>query len=228
MSFSLGVLLIGQTPDVRYEKFFRSCLPEDAELFLAGALDGLPVEEILAFDRKPEDDVLVTRLDADMPVAVPVHEVHSRMQQKAEALVEKGVSAIAVACTGEFPFLEVPVPLLMPGRLLVNTVTALAGGCAKTVGVIVPLEEQIPMLSARWKNWGIQASFEAADPFGGRDLVAKAAMRLGRKGVSLIALDCMAYDATARQMASDASGCLTMAARTWLGRAVMELFGKEA
>lgn len=227
MSFSLGVLLIGQTPDVRYERFFRSCLPESAGLFLAGALDGLPVEEILAFDKKTGDDVLVTRVGKDVPVAVPAHEVHSRMQQKAEALVEKGASAIAVACTGEFPFLEVPVPLLMPGRLLVNTVTALAGS-AKTVGVIVPLEEQIPMLSTRWTNWGIQAFFEAADPFGGRDFVATAAMRLGRKGVSLIALDCMAYDAAARQTASDASGCLVLAARTWLGRAVMELFGKEA
>jgi protein AroM len=227
MSFSLGVLLIGQTPDVRYERFFRSCLPESAGLLLVGALDGLPVKEILAFDKKTGDDVLVTRVGADVPVTVPAHEVHSRMQQKAQVLVEKGASAIAVACTGEFPFLEVPVPLLMPGRLLVNTVTALTGS-AKTVGVIVPLEEQIPMLSTRWTSWGIQAFFEAADPFGDRDLVAKAAMRLGRKGVGLIALDCMAYDAAARQMASDASSCLALAARTWLGRAVMEFFGKEA
>lgn len=227
MSFSLGVLLIGQTPDVRYERFFRSCLPEAAKLYLAGGLDGLSVEEILGFDRKPGDDVLVTRVGADVPVAVPAYEVHSRMQQKAEALVEKGVSAIAVACTGEFPFLEVPVPLLMPGRLLVNTVTAVSGK-GKALGVIVPLEEQIPMLSARWTKLGIQASFEAADPFGERDLVAKAARRLREKGVNLIALDCMAYDATARQMASNASGCLALAARTWLARAVMELFGKES
>ena len=75
---------------------------------------------------------------------------------------------------------------------------------------------------------GIHASFEAADPFGNKDLLAKAARRLGEKGVSLIALDCMAYDATARKFASNASGCLALAARTWLGRAVMELFGKEA
>lgn len=226
MVLSLGVLLIGQTPDVRYERFFRSCLPKGAELSLAGALDGLSVEDILTFDRKPGDDVLVTRVGADVPIAVPAHEVHSRMQKKTEELVEKGTSAIAVACTGEFPFLKAPVPLLMPGRLLINAVTAIAGD-GKNVGVIVPLEEQIPMLSARWMNRGIQAFFEAADPFGDRGLVAKAARSLGEKGVSLIALDCMAYDATARQMASDASGCLALAARTWLGRTVMELFGKE-
>lgn len=227
MSFSLGVLLIGQAPDARYERFFKSCLPEDAGLILAGALDGLSVEEILAFDRKPGDDVLVTRVGTDIPVAVPAHEIHSRMQGKAAELVKKGVSAIAVACTGEFPFLEAPVPILLPGGLLIGTVAALAGS-RECVGVIVPLEEQIPMLSTRWKNLGIQASFEAADPFGDKELVAKAAMRLGEKGASLIAMDCMAYDAKARQIASDASGCLALAARTWLGRAVMELFGKEA
>ena len=227
MSFSLGVLLIGQAPDARYERFFKSCLPAEAGLILAGALDDVPVEEILAFDRKPGDDVLVTRVGADIPVAVPAHEIHTRMQGKASELVKKGASAIAVACTGEFPLLEAPVPFLLPGGLLINTVAALAGS-RKSVGVIVPLEEQVPMLSARWKDRGIQASFEAADPFGDKDLVKKAAMRLREKGASLIAMDCMAYDAEARQMASDASGCLALAARTWLGRAVMELFGKEA
>lgn len=227
MSFSLGVMLIGQTPDARYERFFKSCLPEDAGLILAGALDGVPVEEILAFDRKPGDDVLVTRVGADIPVAVPAHEIHPRMQSKAEELVERGASAIAVACTGEFPFLEVSVPLLLPGALLINTVNALVGD-GKSVGVIVPLEEQVPMLSGRWKNRGIPASFEAADPFGDKALIKRAAMRLGEKGASLIAMDCMAYDATARQLASDCSGCLALAARTWLGRVVMELFGKGA
>jgi len=226
MSFSLGVLLIGQTPDVRYERFFRSCLPEDAELSLAGALDGVPVKEILAFDRKPGEEVLVTRVGAERPVAVPVPEIHSRMREKATELVAKGASVIVVACTGDFPFPEIPVPLLLPGRLLVNTVAALVGS-RKTIGVIVPLEEQVPMLAERWEKLGIQAYFEAADPFGDRDLITKAAMRLSRKGAMLIALDCMAYDATTRQLVHKASGCLTLAARTLLGRAVMELSGKE-
>ncbi|MDD3524012.1 MAG: AroM family protein [Thermovirgaceae bacterium] len=224
MATKLGVLLIGQTPNKPYETFFRSCLPEEIDIEMVGALDGLGFEEVLSLKPKAGEEVLFTRVGENIPVNLSAHQVHSRMQNKLEELDSRGVSAIAVVCTGDFSFLHSETPLLFPGILLSNNVYSIASK-QMPIGVMLPLVEQIGTnLSKKWYREGITASFAAASPQSHPGVIAKAATSLKEQGARLIVLDCMAYTSKEKDVIRSATGCMVIAARTLLGNILRELF----
>jgi len=224
VSIKLGVLLIGQTPNDFYQAFFRTCLPDSIRIEMAGVLDGLSVDEVLSLESEAENEVLFTRVGKNIPVVLPVHQVHSRMQGKVEELNARGVTAVIIACTRDFSFLNSSTPLIFPGRLLRNNVFAIARETIP-IGVILPLEKQIETnLRKFWCREGIRACFAAASPGDHPGEVVKAAKRLKEKGAKLIVLDCMAYSSEEKAFVRQETDCMVILARTLLGSILKNLF----
>jgi protein AroM len=79
-------------------------LPQDIEIFEAGALDDLSLEEIIGkLAPKQGETLYVTRLRSGLEVKISKERIIDLMQKKIELLDSRGVDIIGILCSGEFP-----------------------------------------------------------------------------------------------------------------------------
>ncbi len=182
----LLVLTIGQSPRSDIAAELADVLG-DHPLDLAGALDGLAVDEIARLAPTGPADVLHTRLAGGIDVAVSKKAVTERLA----ALLERDRERLVlVACTGRFDGLPARPNVLLPSIVLDGLIDAIlpAGG---RLGVLVPLPEQVePFAEARGRP-DRPAVVVPVKP--GADPTA-AAETLREHGVDLVVLDCFGYD----------------------------------
>jgi protein AroM len=190
----LALLTIGQAPRPDLSASIRAVLPGRTEVEEFGVLDGLSrAEAEERFGVRGDGPVLVTRLQDGGTVALDPGRIEEGLQRCIERLEGEGVRNIAVLCTGEFPALRADGAWLMePDRVITTAIPTLVRDA--TVGVLVPLVEQIPAAREKWSVLAGEVHFAAASPFdeGHDDLVA-AAEGLVALGARALVLDCMAY-----------------------------------
>jgi protein AroM len=191
MSRILGVATIGQAPRDDIAALFAAHAPAGTRVILRGCLDGMTDEEIAA--RPPRDgaDTLYTRLRGGKDVKISKALVIERAPGTLAKLRADGASAIAFACTGEFPPLGGDADVLYPSRILNGLATALLP--QGRLGLLVPLPEQAEKLKAKWTRPGLEIVAEALKPSASDEEAAETARRLGALKPDLIAMDCMSY-----------------------------------
>ena len=96
----LGALVIGQSPRPDVERELRAVLGEDIEIDLRGALDGLSRAEIDRLTPDTDADALFTHLPSGDDVTISKRAVIKHGEVALRALVEQGLSAVVVMCTG--------------------------------------------------------------------------------------------------------------------------------
>jgi len=202
----LGVVTIGQTPRADLAATFAAAAPQ-AEVRLAGALDGLTTAEVAAL-ATPGPYPLLVRLADGTTVEVPRDTLVPRVAAAADALAQAGAALVVIACAGAFPALPCAVPLLLPGRLVPATVRAIAAG--GRIGIVTPNAAQAPFADAKWRADGFDVVVTHAAPSRADELAAAAAC-LRAADVTLVVLDCMGHDEASRAAFAAASGRPTVA-----------------
>jgi protein AroM len=194
-------------------------LGDRIEIIEAGALDGLSDEEVAIQAKKAGGGVLVTRLRGGSEVKVREGMVSPRLQECIRSL-ERRAELILLLCTGDFPPLKSPLPLLYPGPTLRNVVQSLA---ISRLGVLTPAREQIEPQRERWKDLVGSVVIEPVSPYGSPEELETAAARLRKADVELVAMDCIGYTPPMKRQVRSRLDRPVLLASTLLARVAAEL-----
>lgn len=215
----VGFVTIGQSP--------RTDILEDLEPLLGsleilerGALDGLSLNEIEAVAPLPDETPYVSRLIDGSQVLLSPEKIVPLFQKALNSVVRSGAEMVVVLCTGSFPTLQCPVPLLFPGRLLrsfVQGVLPLGG----TLGVVVPLSGQAAAARESWNSITPHVHTVSLSPY--LDLTAEMEECQMLEACDLAVMDCLGYATRHKEMLKGLLNIPVVLARTVVARAVQEL-----
>jgi protein AroM len=217
----LGILTIGQSPRPDILGELLPLFDNDIEIFEAGALDGLTMEEIREMKPGSDDRLLVTRLATGSVVRVSEEALMGCMQEKIRQLEAKGTGCIFIFCTARFQGLSSRVPLIQPGEILNETIPKRSKHLA--IGVLSPEAEQV---SATRRDWhGIVERLEVltASPYGPLTEIEMSARAFGKMDVDLIVLDCMGYTEEIRERMEVLSGKPVILSKTLAAEKAVEI-----
>lgn len=225
MKRKLGILLIGQTPRKDYERIFSECLNEGDELMMEGILDEFSTQELKKMGAKENDPVLTTLDRYGNQIIIADHEIVNRMPEKIQKLKAKGADMVVVVCTGEFPDVNIDIPIIIPDKVLRYNTKAIAEG--KNVAIFVPLEEQKVQMKSRWLDVGVTPVIHAVSPFTDQIEISQDIIDdLNEKGIALVVLDCMKFNQADKNKIRETIGKPVICAKTLLIKIVSELMGK--
>lgn len=194
-------LFIGQTPRPDTMEEMRRYLPE-LSVREYGALDGLTDADVAAhYAPVSNEDVLISKLRSGRSVQISEEKLMDRLQQKLEQAADEGAQLCVLMCTGTFPGLRCPVPLLTMDEVFHRDLELPAD--IRAVGLIVPLAEQQAAFAAQYAHLGKTVLTAAASPYGPSADIVEQALGLKKEGAGCICLDCMGYtDLQAREVAA--------------------------
>ena len=189
----IGFLTIGQSPRTDILDEIRPILPECSAPVEYGALDGIGPEDIASLAPECGHEALVSRLADGSEVRIGERAVRIRLQEKLAEAHRDGCAICAILCTGSFKNMKSPVPLITSdevfhrGQRFPDRV--------KTLGVIVPLREQIETFCPLWAGYGKKVLMGCASPYGDLETIRREAFRLRDLGADCLCLDCMGFTA---------------------------------
>ena len=213
----LLVLTIGQAPRDDIEKELRQVLGE-RPIEMRGALDGLSAEEINQFSPESASDTFHTRLANGVDVMISKKAVTGRLE---EMLATTGSRPVVVACTGKFVGLSRHQNVLFPSTILEGVVDAVAPAEC-TLGVLVPLAEQVEPLTRQWHRSNREVVVAAVKP---GDDPTEAAAALAGAEVDLVVLDCFGYETALLDQVRETTGVPVLSAVRCTAHIASELLG---
>lgn len=92
-----------------------------------------------------------------------------------------------------------------------------------TLGVVVPLSDQISQLSHKWVAPGLKVIVESAMPYGAREEITYVAKKLASQSVDLVVLDCIGYNLKMKETMRKIIRKPVILARSILARTIKEL-----
>jgi len=215
----LALLTIGQSP--------RSDILEDVKYLLKGInyvekglLDELSPEEIEEhYGPEPGEEVYVSRLRSGEEVKLSKKRVVEGMKRLVKD-VEDEADVILVMCTGDFE-VESRKLVILPSRLLIGIVASVH---IKSLGVLVPAEEQVDMARRRWGRLAEDLVVEHWSPYSGdpEELRLRARSFLN---TDLIVMDCFGYGTSHAQILRRFAGRPVALPRTLSFLVALDLLG---
>lgn len=220
---TLGICVIGQAPRPDTEATFRSFLPAGTAFAMTGCLDGLSRHEIADLAPADDADALYTRLPDGDTVTISKAAVVERAPGALARLREAGADVIVFNCTGAFPPLPGDAGVVFPSRLLNGVGAAMVPH--GTVGLFVPLAEQIEKLGEKWRREGLAVHAEHLPPEADDDTARAAARRMARHAPDLVVFDCMGYRDATRLAVREVLAVPSLLAITTVGAILREAMG---
>ena len=215
----LGILVVGQSPRPEVEAEFSRLLG-NTEIIQRGCLDGLSREEISNLTPQNGEKSLFTRLPNGDGVSLSKAAVVSRGTRQLDALESLGAKAVVVLCTGEFPQWS-NRRVLMPSNIIRSFVTALRP--SGHLGILSPLEEQIPATQERWSTDEHRVSVFALSPNASIQDAEAVGGRFLEDPPDLIVFDCVSYTRKTKQALCTSVGRPGVLAITAIARTAAEL-----
>lgn len=157
---------------------------------MRGCLDGLSRAEIDALQPEDGDIALFTRLSNGDGVRLSKKEVVRHGGFQLDALERAGAKLVILLCTGDFPAWQ-NRRVLFPSAIMRNFVFGLLP--KGHIGVLSPLEEQIPATLNRWTDENHTVSSIALSPNASMDEAKQAGQKMRQLAPDLIVLDCISY-----------------------------------
>lgn len=215
-------------------------VPEDTEVLVVGAQDGMSDEELRALSEGIEPGAYVDTLSDGTTIYLRKEDVVRNMRKKAHELRQQGVVASMICCTMEYSELEDIEDLLIPSKVVENAALALVPKGA-TIGVLNPLEETMDYEIQKWKRLPdykivnlaapaiVEGSPEAAllseEEFAtAEQRPVEAAKKLVEQGAEVIVLDCMGFTKEHREKVSKATGKPVIQPQSLLGKTLETLY----
>lgn len=222
MKRRLGAITIGQSPRDDVIPEMVEILGENVVVLESGALDGLDYEQILEFEPKEDDYVLVSRLNDGRHVRFGEKHILPRLQDCVDKLEAEGADVILFICTGIFPdIFKSKKPILYPQRILHAVIPSLVN--KGKLAVITPDKDQVEQSSKKWSETGVDVIVVPASPYAEEDELASAILKLKNEDIDIIILDCIGYNQEMKKRVAEATGKPVILARTMVARVIAEI-----
>ena len=184
-------LTIGQSPRPDIMTELMAMMPADCKVIEMGVLDGLSPEQLTAVSPAAGEPFYVTRLADGSEIMAAKAVLTELAEEKLVTLAGMGARAAVLLCTGEFPALRAPIPLLMMGDIIKNCVRQAYRGVP--IAVVVPNPGQMAHLSHRWSEAGIDHSIYSCSPYHETDESRTLCEQLAGEDADFIVLDCIGF-----------------------------------
>lgn len=224
----IAVVTIGQAPRADITPEFRGALGGSADLVEAGALDHLSESEIAGMAPKKGEELLVSRLRDGTEVHLAERHVLDLVQRRIAELFEPGggqsqpPDLVVLLCTGSFPNLRGPVPIVFPDRLLCHVANAVAPN--GRIACVAPSAEQRDLTERKWANVAGELIFAAVSPYtSSRDECVSVAHEVAAADPDLIVLDCLGFGMATKELMRSVSRAPVLLPRTLAARIAAEL-----
>lgn len=215
----LGILVVGQSPRPEVEQEFHRLVPS-VQIEQRGCLDGLNREDISALAPSRGEVGIFTRLPNGEGVSLSKAAVVRHGTAQLDRLEQSGARAVVALCTGEFPDWE-GRPILLPSRIIRSFVTSLQSG--GHLGVLSPLQSQIPATEKRWAAAGYRTTAVALSPNATAIEAEAASAQFAEAAPDIILLDCVSYTLETKSIIRKATGRPVVLAITAVARTAAEL-----
>ncbi len=223
MKLRVGFLTIGQSPRVDVMDDFSKVLSKNIVVVEKGALDGLSKDEIEEKLRpEPGHTVYVSRLIDGSEVKMAKEKVIPLMQKKIKEFEGEKVDVIAILCSGEFPEFESKAPIIYPDKLLKAFVKGIR--FKSTLGVLVPLKEQISYAREKWGKYANSLIARNASPYTiSEEEFQTIVSELAKHNPSIIVLDCVGYSFKHKKIVREITGKPVISTRGVIARILNEM-----
>jgi len=222
MKQRVGMITVGQSPRDDIVPSMLLLFGSNIEVTEKGALDRLSEEEIQSLAPKGEESRLCTRLSSGRQVVLDKEMVIPLVQEKIDELNEVPVDLIVLLCTGHFPRFKSRCLVIEAEKVVDRCLDAVVDD-RYTLGVAVPLPEQIEQAKEKLCEITPKLHVVSASPYGPQDEIRQAAESLYERGVDLVVLHCMGFSAHHRKMVRDITQGPVLVANTIVARTVAEL-----
>ena len=209
---------IGQTPRADLVPEMADRIGAGVAITEFGVLDGVSGEEIARAAPGEGDERSVTRLRDGSQVVARKTWIQQRLQQSLDHIAQSDFDLVVLLCTGHFPNLQTRGLFLEAQAIVDHAVLAFGSGAA-SIGVMVPVEEQIQEFHFRPRA-GQRLSVSHASPYT-ESRFAEAARELA--DVDLIVMHCIGYTEAMRKEVAAVSGRPVLLARRLVAGAVAQL-----
>jgi protein AroM len=188
MKQAMRVFVIGQSPRPEVEAEIAAAVP-GVTLILEGALDGLTREQI-ATEAAPLDaaDTLFTVLPSGEATTISKTAVAARLALRLTSL---SAGPALLCCTGAFKGLPRRPDIVQPSGVLNALAAALLP--EGTLGLFVPVPEQVATLEKLRGRPGLRTTALTLQPLSDTEAIDEAAWRMAAHKPDLVILDCMSY-----------------------------------
>lgn len=158
-----------------------------------GVLDNLTEYEMTAISTyTPQDEVLVSRLDDEHYIELNAKIVEDYLQKIIQEAEKKGYEHILLLCTGSFPDIVLKTSnLYLPDQIISPVISSIARH--RKMGLLVPHENQKPMMEDKWRGYGLNPLIASASPYLNLDEIIISAKNLEKNNIDFILMDCMGY-----------------------------------
>ena len=182
----MRVFVIGQSPRLEVEAEIAAAAPGLA-IQLEGALDGMTRDEIASLAAPRDDaDSLFTALPSGELVTISKAAVSERLAHRLA-----GGGPALLCCTGTFKGLPQRADIVQPSSVLNGLAASLLP--AGTLGLFVPLPEQVTVLAAERARPGLHAVAICLRPISDAAAIDAAAAQMAEARPDLVIMDCMSY-----------------------------------
>jgi protein AroM len=181
---------LGQSPRPDITVALARMLGSAFELIEGGATDGLGRAEVEALAPGEAEEAVISRQADGAIVVVGVDQVLPHLQAAVDRTAETADVA-AVLCSGGFDGLRAPPCGLVEIDAVVQAHLASRAGDVRTLGVVVPLAEQVRGARAAYAEHGWRVEVAVGSPYESLDRYAVAVADVDARGAELVLLDCM-------------------------------------
>ena len=218
----IGFATIGQSPRVDIVPAIIAGLGVPVEVIEAGTLDGLDDEAIGRLTAQPGEYSFATRLADGRQVIIGKGAAEERLAVLLGQMDKQGLDLIVVLCAGtQLPSLV--HTLLVEPQHIVDGVTAALAANVRTLGVVVPLEEQVDCFHLEGEVRA-QVRVAFASPYVG-DRFERAGLELA--GCDLVVMHCMGYNPSMKEKVARAARAPTLLASQLVADVLRQVVGAE-
>jgi protein AroM len=216
----VGFVTIGQSPR---NDVLDSMLPTELHrsILQQGALDTLSPDVIQNLRPVSGEVSFVTRLADTTEVLVSKHRLMPHLQRAVDQVVGTGAEIVVILCTGAFPEISAPVPVVFPDRVLKANVDALLP--EGVLGVVMPHQDQMETMRSKWESDSRRMVGLAASPYSASDTLANIGRSFQDHGVDMIVLDCMGFTLRMKALVGRGTTLPVILANRLVGRVIEEI-----
>jgi len=176
---------------------FRTVWGNDVEIILSSIIPERTEKAIKPFLPGSGDRVLMFVLEDGTHTTISIDKLVPAIEKRLQEMQDK-VDLVFLACGGDFPKLNSPIPFIQPNIILRNMISGMLFPHAR-VGVITPDQQQVWHVRNSWLNYiaarGMsedQLHVDWAPPFREID-IKECAKRLEEKKVDFVVVECLGY-----------------------------------
>jgi protein AroM len=222
MKKKIGIITIGQSPRSDVVPEMTAFFGEGVEVLERGALDGLNLEQVRAYEPDAGMTHLCTCMRDGSEVVVAKEKLLPKIQEAIDDLNREPVSLILLLCVGEFPQFRSARLVVEPQKIVDHCIAGLIGASHR-LGIVIPIAEQEDWVRETFSMLTPSITVTVASPYGGQNEVPAAAAVLKEAACDLIVMYCMGFNRQLTRPIREITAKPVIVSSTIVARTIAEL-----